>query len=59
MASEFVVELISYTTESCCSCGTRFAIDSEFMRNRRDDHKEFFCPNGHRLARVESDYADI
>lgn len=34
-------------TVQCCSCHVLFAMPQELERRRRDDHKSFFCPNGH------------
>jgi len=33
--------------EECCNCHTRFAMTKELMEQRRQDHKLFYCPNGH------------
>lgn len=35
------------STETCCKCGLVFAMPSDFMRLRRDDHASFYCPAGH------------
>ena len=29
-----------------CDCGVMYALTSEFIKNRRADHKAFHCPNG-------------
>lgn len=42
------VDNIEFVTELCCACGIPFAMTADFMRRRRNDHKEFYCPNGHR-----------
>lgn len=34
-------------TECCCNCGVEFAMPSELMRELRESHKSFYCPNGH------------
>jgi hypothetical protein len=32
----------------CCSeCGINYAVPSNYRRSRRDDHRTFYCPNGH------------
>lgn len=41
------VDNTSFETETCCSCGMKFAMTSDFMRRRRDDHALFYCPAGH------------
>lgn len=38
------------TTETCCNCGTLFAMDAELQRERYADKQSFFCPNGHRMS---------
>lgn len=34
----------------CAECGIEFAAPSSYVKNRREDHKSFFCPNGHSLS---------
>lgn len=34
----------------CANCGITFGISTEFRERRRNDHREFYCPNGHNLA---------
>ncbi|MES2524062.1 MAG: hypothetical protein V4617_15250 [Gemmatimonadota bacterium] len=34
-------------TLTCCNCGMLFAMPAEVEQRRRDDHKTFYCPNGH------------
>lgn len=31
----------------CSSCSIDFGIGAQFMKNRRQDHGTFYCPNGH------------
>jgi hypothetical protein len=31
----------------CANCGQVFGMTAEFIKRRRADGKEFFCPNGH------------
>ena len=31
-----------------CTCGATHALPEGFLSERRDDHKTFYCPNGHR-----------
>ena len=40
LSSEFEVE-------TCCNCGTVFAVPKEYATRRKNDHKSFHCPNGH------------
>lgn len=32
---------------SCAGCGTAFGVQPDVVKRRRDDHKTFYCPNGH------------
>jgi len=32
---------------ACPNCGLVFGISVEFELNRREDHRSFYCPNGH------------
>lgn len=32
---------------ACASCGTSFAMQEDLEAHRREDHKTFYCPNGH------------
>jgi hypothetical protein len=34
---------------SCVNCGIAFAVPDWWIQARRDDGKDFWCPNGHRL----------
>ena len=38
---------ITIVSEQCCVCGVAFGIDEGLKRNRRADHRWFYCPNGH------------
>lgn len=33
--------------QTCIDCGMVFGVPAEWDRRRREDHKEFVCPNGH------------
>lgn len=45
MTAVTVVE--SYTTIHCGECGVPFALNDDFIRERRKDHRTWYCPNGH------------
>ncbi len=45
-------------TETCCNCGTHFAMDIQIYKQRVEDHKSFFCPNGHSQHYVGETQAD-
>ena len=38
-----------YEVETCIheKCGVHFAVPSLFQKERKRDHKMFYCPNGH------------
>ena len=40
LSSEFRVSV-------CTQCGTVYAVLQQYINERRDDHKTFYCPNGH------------
>ncbi len=31
----------------CSSCGVSFGMTEDFIQARRDDHRTWYCPNGH------------
>lgn len=33
--------------EECCNCGVIFGMTDYYYNQRREDHKTFYCPNGH------------
>lgn len=33
--------------EECCNCHMQFGMTAAFIKQRRDDHKAFYCPAGH------------
>lgn len=45
-----LTESVFLEATSCCSCGVAFAIPSTMLAKLRDNHKGFYCPNGHSLA---------
>lgn len=42
-----ISETVTMVTEECCNCHMLFAVTTDFQRDRTEDHKYFFCPNGH------------
>lgn len=40
----------TYSVVTCCrdGCGITFAMDDGFIRQRKEDHAWWYCPNGHR-----------
>lgn len=47
MAATVTVLVVLEEMGACPTCGTHFAAESHFKLNRLDDHKAFYCPNGH------------
>lgn len=41
---------IALTGTDCAECLVVFAVPDRLIRERREDGKEFYCPNGHRLV---------
>ena len=46
--SDFTFE-VKLIVQQCYVCGVVFAISESLEKNRRDDGKEFYCPNRHSL----------
>lgn len=44
--------------ETCASCGIIFGLGAVFMQKRRNDHKGFYCPNGHSLSYSQESEAE-
>jgi hypothetical protein len=38
---------VTFVTEECCECGVAFAITKEMQDRLKENHKWFYCPNGH------------
>lgn len=38
---------VTLVVETCCNCHVVFAMPSDLVTRRRDDHNYFYCPNGH------------
>lgn len=50
-----ILELVTLVTETCCSCGTIFAISENLKSSRKKDKGLFYCPNGHSQHYTQSD----
>ncbi len=35
---------------TCCDCGINFSVPDRWQAERRNDRRNFFCPNGHAQA---------
>jgi len=40
-------EVIFETAGPCSVCGIELCLPTKFLKQRREDHVAFFCPNGH------------
>lgn len=51
-----MAEVMSYTivTQSCITCSTPMFLSKQFDDRRQQDKKNFYCPNGHAQAYIES-----
>lgn len=38
---------VGFLVEDCCKCGITFAMTEDYATKRKNDHKSFYCPNGH------------
>ena len=46
-----VVDIASkLDSTSCCVCGIEFAVPLWWLKKRREERLEFYCPNGHSLS---------
>lgn len=43
---QVMVETMMHIIE-CARCNIDFGIGDDFMTRRREDHEDFYCPNGH------------
>lgn len=50
----------TYTTIACPrdGCGVSFAINDAFLDRRVNDHKGFYCPNGHTMSYTHQNEAE-
>lgn len=42
-----ITRQIEFVVEHCCNCHVPFAMTRDTYNRRREDHKTFYCPNGH------------
>ena len=52
-------DTVTLKTEICYSCGIVFAVPADWQQNRRNDHKGFWCPNGHQQSYQEASEAEV
>jgi len=48
--SRTITETTTMNVHECPACGVLYAFTDKFEQSRRDDHKSFYCPNGHSLS---------
>jgi hypothetical protein len=42
-----LAKIITCSVIECGECGVVFALSDEFMDQRKQDHRTWYCPNGH------------
>lgn len=42
--------IITLELHECPSCGVVYGFSDDYEERRRQDHKTFYCPNGHSLS---------
>lgn len=47
MSIELDKVTVSLDRLNCSVCGLTYAANSQWVKNRREDHLDFCCPNGH------------
>ena len=38
---------LEFDRVDCCSCGIAFYVGSKWIGQKKNDHSNFYCPNGH------------
>lgn len=47
MRGETITFKLVFVTELCSYCGMPFALTSDYRERRIQDHRTFYCPDGH------------
>jgi len=47
-----------FSSIECCNCGINFSVPALWKQVRRNDHRTFYCPNGHGQNFVAETEAD-
>jgi len=50
MPAETETKRTALTPVDCCVCGISFGLPKHYADARQEDHRTFYCPNGHNLA---------
>jgi hypothetical protein len=53
------MKTVNTVEETCCKCGTVFAMDEELQALRKRDGDSFYCPNGHGQHYTQTDATTI
>ena len=51
--------LSTLVSVACYKCGIEFALPTSFVKKRREDHADFYCPNGHAQHFVSKTEAEL
>lgn len=44
-----------FEEQDCINCGVRFGVPAGFTQHRRNDKRNFYCPNGHSMAYTQNE----
>ena len=42
-----ITQVVTIVSVTCGKCGVVFGMDSDFLEQRKEDHGDWYCPNGH------------
>lgn len=57
-ANDVIAGITRVEALDCPRCGLVFGIDDRFIQRRRDDARDFYCPNGHPMSFRNTDLQD-
>lgn len=49
MSTQTILDEVVLVTETCCKCGTVFAMEQSLNKDRHKTGDSFYCPNGHSM----------
>src|SRR5437016_2701598 len=49
----------TFDLHDCPSCGISFGIPAGYEGRRREDHRSFYCPNGHTMSYSAKNAAEL
>ena len=50
MADAALNLVVQFNDINCCTCGIVFAVPTSWESKKRENHSNFYCPNGHSLV---------